>query len=448
MTSAPFLDTLVYLDGTEGSISALMYSIMLAKSTDTRLHVLYVVNTKALGDLVKSHIFVDQEKSEYLMDLKKIPKGVFDITEQARKYEPIITFPQENLFGYIRKEDRLCFHPYESYQASMVKFLEGASNDPDVVSIKIALYRVSDNSKIIDALLRAADKGKLVTVLVELKARFDEHHNIEISNLLKEGGVRIVFTKPDIKAHAKVCLVTRKEKKGLRTYAHVGTGNYSEGNSKQYTDYSYFTADPEICNDLTQFFNLLTSEQGVFKSERIIYAPYNMRDEIGELIDEQVKLAKRKKKARIVAKCNALTDEGVAHKLIDAANVGVKITLIIRGACIIQPQKNIKIFSIVGEMLEHSRVYLFGTGNNPELLIGSSDLMTRNLSRRHETLIRIVQPDIKKCIMKHLSVYLKDNTLRRKIMKNYQYRSIEPGKKEKAFNCQEWFKKEARKLAE
>ena len=257
-----------------------------------------------------------------------------------------------------------------------------------------------------------------------------------------------MFTKPEIKTHAKVCLITRKEKKGLRTYYHIGTGNYSETNSKLYTDYSLFGANPETANDLTRFFNLLTSEQGTFKSKSIIYAPYNMRDEIGELIDEQVKLAKRKKKARIVAKCNALTDEGVAHKLIDAANVGVKITLIIRGACIIQPQKNIKIFSIVGEMLEHSRVYLFGTGDNPELLIGSSDLMTRNLSRRHETLIRIVQPDIKKRIMKHLSVYLKDNTLRRKIMKNYQYRSIEPGKKEKAFNCQEWFKKEARKLAE
>ena len=159
----------------------------------------------------------------HLMDLKKIPKGVFDITEQARKYEPIVTFPQENLFGYIRKEDRLCFHPYESYQASMVKFLEEASNDPDVVSIKIALYRVSDNSKIIDALLRAADKGKLVTVLVELKARFDEHHNIEISNLLKEGGVRIVFTKPDIKAHAKVCLVTRKDHPALHETWNLDT---------------------------------------------------------------------------------------------------------------------------------------------------------------------------------------------------------------------------------
>lgn len=383
----------------------------------------------------------------HLMDLKKIPKGVFDITEQARKYEPIVTFPQENLFGYIRKEDRLCFHPYESYQASMVKFLEGASNDPDVVSIKIALYRVSDNSKIIDALLRAADKGKLVTVLVELKARFDEHHNIEISNLLKEGGVRIVFTKPDIKAHAKVCLVTRKEKKGLRTYAHVGTGNYSEGNSKQYTDYSYFTADPEICNDLTQFFNLLTSEQGVFKSERIIYAPYNLRDEIVNQIDRQIKLAKKNKKARIVAKCNSLTDPKLADKLTEAAKAGVKIILIIRGSCILQPQKNIKIYSIVGMYLEHSRLFLFGAGDDPDIYIGSADMMVRSYDKRNELLIKIEPKMLKKRLMKHINMYLKDTVNRRKIQKDYQYTDIAPSKKEKPYNCQVEFLKEAKKLA-
>lgn len=383
-----------------------------------------------------------------LMDLKKMPKEVYRIEDAARKYTPVDTFPVDDIFGYIRKQERLCFHPYESYQTSFVRWIEEAANDPNVVSIKIALYRVSDNSSIIQSLLKAADKGKVVTVLIELKARFDEHHNMEIAKILREGGVRIMFTKPDIKTHAKVCLITRKEKKGLRTYYHVGTGNYSEGNSKIYTDYSLFGANPETSNDLTQFFNLLTSEQGTFKSKNIIYAPYNMRDEIGELIEEQVKLAKKGKKARIMVKCNALTDEAVASKLVHAATVGVKVILIIRGACIIQPQKNIKIYSIVGEMLEHSRVYLFGVGENPDVLIGSSDMMTRNLSRRNELLIRIEQKDIKRRIMKHLSIYLKDNTLRRKILTNYKYRKLSPGKKEKTFNCQEWFKKEAKKLAE
>lgn len=382
----------------------------------------------------------------HMMDLKSIPKSVYKFEDQPRKFEPVVTFPQENLFAYIRKQDRLCFHPYESYAASMVKFLEESASDPDVISIKIALYRVSDNSRIIDALLKAADKGKLVTVLIELKARFDEHHNIEISRLLKEGGVRIVFTKPDIKTHAKVCLVTRKEKKGLRIYSHVGTGNYSESNSKQYTDYSYFTANNEIGSDLTKFFNLLTSEQGTFKSKNIIYAPYNMRNEIRDLIDEQIKLAKKGKKTRIVIKCNSLTDVDIADKLTEAAKSGVHITMIIRGACIIQPQKNLKIYSVVGQFLEHSRVYLFGAGDNPAVLIGSADLMTRNLSGRNEALLRVEQPDIKKRIMKHLSIYLKDNTQRRKIQKNYQYEDLKPGKKEKALNCQQWFMKEAKKL--
>lgn len=164
------------------------------------------------------------------------------------------------------------------------------------MSIKISLYRVSNDSRIIAALLKAADKGKMVTTMVELKARFDEHHNMEISNILREGGVRIIYTKPNIKTHAKVCLVTRKEKKGLQIYSHVGTGNYSESNSKLYSDYSYFTADQEIGGELSQFFNLLTSEQGRFKSKKIIYAPYNMRDTIIDDLEEQIKLAKKERK--------------------------------------------------------------------------------------------------------------------------------------------------------
>ena len=383
----------------------------------------------------------------HLQDLKKFP-NIFTEDEQPKKFTPVNTFPYSNLFDYIKKQDRLCFHPYESYDGSMVRLLEEASEDPDVVSIKISLYRVSDNSKIIRSLVKAADKGKLVTVLVELKARFDEHHNMEISNILREGGVRIVYTKPDIKTHAKVCLITRKEKKGLRIYSHVGTGNYSESNSKQYTDYSYFSADQELGRDLTQFFNLLCSEQGTFKSKRIVYAPYNMRDEINSLIDEQIKLAKKGKKARIIAKCNSLSDDKIAEKLASAADAGVKVILIIRSACILEPRKSLKIYSIVGKFLEHSRLYLFGTGNNPDVLIGSSDLMTRNLSGRNELLLRVEDNDIKKRLMKHMNMYLKDNTNRRKIQKGYHYRDIHPDKKEKPYTCQMEFIKEAKKLAE
>lgn len=382
-----------------------------------------------------------------LSDLKKFPSAVFDEKDRARKFKPYNTFPATSIFDYIKKEDRLAFHPYESYDSTMVRFLQEAANDPGVISIKISLYRVSNNSKIVDALLKAADKGKSVTVLIELKARFDEHHNMEVSTILREGGIRLVYTDPNIKTHAKVCIVTRKEKKGIRTYCQVGTGNYSESNSKQYTDYSYFTADEEIGYDLTRFFNLLCSDQGTFKSRKIIYAPYNMRDEIDEYIDRETKRAKKGKQARIICKCNSLTDDKIADKLIEAAKTGVKVILIVRGACIIGCRKNLKVYSIVGRFLEHSRVYVFGNGKNVDLLIGSADLMQRNLSNRNELLIRIEKDELKNRIMKHLKWYIDDNSFRRIVKEKYQYETVKSDKKEDSFSVQDRCIKEAKKMA-
>lgn len=381
-----------------------------------------------------------------LSDLKKIPSNIFKDKEQGRKLIPRNTFPAGSVFDYIRKDDRLAFHPYESYQSSMVRFLEEAADDPNVISIKISLYRVSDNSDIIAALLRAADKGKTVTVLVELKARFDEHHNLEISDTLREGGVRLVYTDPAMKTHAKVCLVTRREKKGLKIYSQVGTGNYSESTAKQYADYSYFTCDQEIGYDLTRFFNLMTSDQGQFKSRKIIYAPYNMRDVITENIDTEIKQAKRGNPAKIICKCNSFADVDMADKIVTAAKAGVEVIMIIRGACILQPMKNLKIYSIVGQFLEHSRVYLFGTGKNQRIYLGSADLMHRNLSLRNELLILIEQKDIRKRLRAHIQMYLNDTINRREILPNYKYQEIKPGKDKKPFNCQQAFAKEAKQM--
>ena len=382
-----------------------------------------------------------------LSDLKKIPQSSYEEKERITSWKIYNTVPKISMFDYIKKEDRLINHPYESYETTMVRFLQEAADDPNVVSIKISLYRVSDNSKIIQALLRAADHGKIVTVLIELKARFDERHNIEISRALQEGGVRIVYTKPNIKTHAKVCLVTRQEKKGLRIYYQVGTGNYSESNSKQYQDYSYFGADQDVGYDLTRFFNLLTSDQEPFKSQKIIYAPYNMRESISELIDQEVRKAKKGKAARILVKCNAFADDKLAEKFINAAKAGVKIVMIIRGACILPKMKNIKIYSIVGHYLEHSRVYVFGIGKSAQVMLGSADLMHRNLSLRNELLINITNPDIRERLMKHLAWYQQDNTHRREILDKYEYRIIEPDKKEKEFDVQQMMQKEAKQLA-
>ena len=360
-----------------------------------------------------------------LSDVRKIPSGVYESGQLARTFTPVNTIStKQSMFDYIKAKNRLLFHPYESYDGSFVRFLEEAAEDENVLSIRICLYRVSNRSRIIDALLKAADTGKLVTVLVELKARFDEKHNIEISNILREGGVRIVYTKPNIKTHAKVCLVTRKENEDVVVYSHVGTGNYSEANARLYTDYSYFTADKLIGNDLVRFFNLLTSDQDNFKSNVITYAPYDLKDTIVDHIENEMKYAKKGKKARIIAKCNALTDPGVANKLIEAAKVGVKITLIVRSACVIKPQKNIRIYSIVGRFLEHSRIYVFGNGKHDTVYLGSADLMVRSMNRRNELLVNITDKALKNRLLRHISWYIHDDMNRREIVGDYNYYNV------------------------
>ena len=396
---------------------------------------------------LRSDTIIFASKEIGLAALKSLPSEIFSDKDKCRKFNPVKTFPKKSIFDYIKQKDRLAFHPYESYDQTMVRFLEEAASDPNVVSIKISLYRVANNSKIVDALLKAADKGKTVTVLIELKARFDEHHNIEIATILREGGVRIAFTNPDIKTHAKLCLVTRKEKKGLRTYCQVGTGNYSESNAKQYTDYSYFTADPDMAFDLTRFFDLMTSDQGVFKSRKVIYAPYNMKDVIKEEIKAEMKRAKSGKDGYIFIKCNGFTDFEIAEAIIDAGKAGVRITMLVRGACVIEPTKNIKIYSLVGRFLEHSRVYQFGTGKQARIYIGSADLMGRNLNRRHELLILVENQEIRERLMKHLKVYMKDNTNLRKILPGYKYEMVDqPEKKKNQFSAQDWFINEAKEM--
>lgn len=384
----------------------------------------------------------------HLSDLKSLPDKHFKDSDRHRKSKYVDPFPAGNIFDIIKREDRLVFHPYESYKDSVVRFIREAADDDNVVSIKITLYRVADKSRIIDALVKAASRGKQVTALVELKARFDEEHNIQVSNVLKEAGVNLVYGSMDLKTHSKVCLVTRMEKKGLRIYSHIGTGNYNESTAKLYTDYSYFTANQDTGYDLTRFFSLITSEQEKFKSRNIVYAPYNLRSTIIENIDREIKFAKKKKKARIIFKCNSLTDDKIADKLVEAAKKGVEITLIVRGACILRPMKRIKIYSIVGRWLEHSRTYVFGVGDRQLVYIGSADIMYRNLNRRNELLLCVEDKKIKSRILNHIDMYLKDTVNRREILDNYKYRDIEPEKKKDPYNAQMRFLKEAKKASD
>lgn len=357
-------------------------------------------------------------------------------------------FPDTDVFAYIKQQDRLVMHPYESYDASVVKFIEESSKDEKVKSIKILLYRTSTNSKIINALVEAAHAGKHVVVVVELKARFDESHNIEISKILEEAGCTVVYTDLSIKTHAKVCIVTRVEKGQIRTYSHIGTGNYNEQTAKLYVDYSYFSRNPEIGYDLTRFFNLVIGKQKLFKSDNILYAPFNMKDGIIEIIKESIRRKEKNKKDNvfIILKCNSLTDVDIAERIISAEKAGVKITIIVRGASILYSYGNLKIISIIGDYLEHSRVYCYGVnGRVKKMYIGSSDLMYRNLNKRNELLIRVKDSDIIKTLYKHLKLYMRDNVNSRIIKKGYNYEEVRQKKGEKKVSCFDEFFKMVRK---
>lgn len=384
-----------------------------------------------------------------LSALKNTPDEAFGEADRSRKYVPVNTFPRErSVIKHIREKDRLVFHPYESYQDTFVRFITEAAEDPTTISIKITLYRVATKSRIIDALIKAAENGKQVTVLVELKARFDESHNIKISRILKEAGVRLVYGSPELKTHAKLCLVTAYDKHGdVIIYSHIGTGNYNESNAKLYTDYSYFTADQVIGHDLTRFFNLLTSTQEKFKSKKLFYAPYNLRTEIEEQIQKQVDLAKKGKKSRIIFKCNSLTDDKISKMLVDAADARVPITLIVRGACVVPYHKNIKVVSIVGRFLEHSRIYLFGYDKLESIYIGSNDVMHRNLNRRNELMLMVEPDELKTRIKKHLKMYMSDTECTHTRIADYTYFAERfDGSITKKMNCQQQFIDEAAKL--
>lgn len=410
---------------------------------------------KSFGRVLKEHLEIQEDTillgNQELVGgyaLKSISDKHFSDINQRRKSERATPFPNNiSVFDIIKDRDRLVFHPFESFDNTVTKFIMDAAVDPDVMSIKMTLYRIPKESKIIDALLKATEMNKSVVVMVELKARFNERDNLNISRILKEAGVDIIYSDELLKTHAKMCIITRNEKDKVKIYSHVSTGNYSEVNSKIYTDYSYFTSSMSIGKDLTEFFNMLSNPSlEPFKSKEIIYAPHNLRDELKNLIKGQVKLAKDNKKAKIIIKCNSITDHELASELYKASNAGVDITLIVRGACIIKPglpnmSKNIKVISIVGKYLEHSRVYMFGTKKDREIYIGSSDLMYRNLTKRYELLIKIDDEDMKERLSKHMSLYEED-TVNSHWLDDETYKKNE-GKE--LINCHNEFEKEARK---
>ena len=336
---------------------------------------------------------------------------------QLREQEELDTRNNSNfksIFSIIRRSDLLVHHPYNLFSTSVEEFINQAAEDKQVMGIKMTLYRISKDSLIIDALIRAAEKGKQVMALVELKARFDEDNNIQWAKQLEQAGVHVVYGVIGLKTHTKIALIIRKEKNRLRTYFHIGTGNYNSKTSKTYTDFGLLSCQPELGQDLIELFNYLTGFAKQQSYRKLLVAPVTLRSGIEKLIKREINYAKNGLPAMIIAKMNSLVDPEIIKLLYIASQEGVKIELIIRGMCCLYPQKkglseNIKVTSIIGRFLEHSRIFWFNNDGDAEVFIGSADWMRRNLDRRVEAVTPIEDNKIKKEIKHLLDSYLEAN---------------------------------------
>jgi len=337
----------------------------------------------------------------------------------------------EVIFDQIKDQDRIVHHPFQSF-GSVETFLRAAVKDPHVVAVKMTLYRIGPNSPLVDLLIEAAEAGKLVAVLVELKARFDERNNIIWARRLEAHGIHVVFGFATVKTHAKLCLVVRQEPTGMCRYVHVATGNYNPGTAKVYTDLGLFTADPDVVADASDVFNYLTGYSNQKAFRRLLMAPVQLRSRLTELIQREADHARAGRPASLVFKVNALTDDQMVRVLYRAAQAGVSIDLIVRGTCCLRPgmpgvSENIRVRSIVGRFLEHSRLYWFSNGGDEELYIGSADLMERNLDRRVETLVPIGDPAQRR-ELRHvvLDAYLRDTARAYQLEANGVYQRFRP----------------------
>ncbi len=319
-----------------------------------------------------------------------------------------------SIFSILRKQDILLHHPYDLFKTSVEEFINKAADDPLVLAIKITLYRVSKDSPIIEALMRAAENGKEVMTLVELKARFDEDNNIQWAKQLEQAGIHVVYGVLGFKTHTKIALIVRKEKGRLRNYFHIGTGNYNSNTSLFYTDLGLLSTNPEISSDLIELFNYLSgfSKQNTF--EKLLVSPTSLRKKFIYLINREIENAKKGEKAEIIAKMNSLVDPEIIKLLYSASQTGVKIYLIIRGVCCLYPKRenlseNITVKSIIGHFLEHSRIFWFYNNNDSEVFIGSADWMRRNLDRRIEAVTPIEDLKLKSRLYDLLQTYIDDN---------------------------------------
>ncbi|WP_233968532.1 polyphosphate kinase 1 [Pectobacterium polaris] len=340
-----------------------------------------------------------------------------------------------NGFDAIRERDVLLYYPYHTFE-HVLELLRQASFDPNVLSIKINIYRVAKDSRIITSMIHAAHNGKKVTVVVELQARFDEEANIHWAKRLTEAGVHVIFSVPGLKIHAKLFLISRREGENIVRYAHIGTGNFNEKTARLYTDYSLLTADERITNEVRRVFNFIENPYRPVSFEHLLVSPQNSRDKLYQLIDTEIENALANRDAGITLKVNNLVDKGLAEKLYQASSAGVKINLLVRGMCSLIPNlpgisENIQVISILDRYLEHDRVYVFNNGGDKKVYLSSADWMTRNIDYRIEVAVEILDPILKNRVLETLDILFSDTVKARVIDKESSNRYVSRGNKRK-----------------
>ena len=429
------------------------------------------IKRRKRGRPVRLELLLHCDKSirSFLIDMLKIKKseiyevpGPLDLTFLSKFagikgcedlcFKPITPVPAADFWGYddlfaaIREKDRLVHHPYESFDC-VVKFIEQAAEDEDVLAIKQTLYRVSGNSPIIAALIKAAENGKQVTVLVELKARFDEENNINWANKLEKAGCHVIYGLQGLKTHCKIALVVRREEDGIRRYLHLGTGNYNDSTAKIYTDMGLFTCNSQYGADASSLFNVITGYSRPPEYQHFVVAPHGMRGFFVRRIKEETENAKKGLPCGITAKVNSLVDPEIIGLLYQASQAGVPVKLVVRGICCLIPglpgvSENITVISIVGQLLEHSRIFRFENAGDPKIYMGSADWMPRNLDRRVELVFPIEEEDLKQRAFETLDTFLQDNTNARMMLPDTTYKHVDRRGKT-AFSCQLTFYRRA-----